>query len=609
LEEYLCRGRASLPILCLIVYIKFCRRSGILLRIPAKGPIVTLSFKLIVLSLLALLAITTLNASPNFLRTSRIAPTHVSAQGASQNKVKNLTGTWQTDDGDTIKIAQQGNGSFSSSFLNDTSCTGPAHPTNRTFFIMGTIQNGTSMTGKMQNCTMGGDNSTLVKYCGLPDLWVTTFNATAGTNNITGQYLGQYWSWNTTDANGNPTHCFLEYNYSANFTITKIIPPPPCLNGTVPYLSQANPNWGSKPLGTSEAPPVTIQQKGCALLSSAMMLSYVSGKIVNPQDLNNWLGNNSGYEEVNRFNPISGFLQPAYYILNWEKIAEYARTVLNVPLYFNQTVSKRNDTLLDQSLSLNVPVIMGQPGHFVVATCKNVTASGLNFTYTINDPGYSNRINLNNSAYKNKYQSLRLYSIVKPKSLGSMTGTAHSPVELTITDSQGRITGPNSTQIPHSAYSLDYLVDDSSANAQLDPGIPTVDLVMPDNGTYRLDVLGTGFGNYTIDFVFFDNAGNSYTEQLKGTAAPSSLDEYQINFTDATGSHVQIVKTSSTTSLTTNNSSSNSSISSSTQSGVSSPTILAAVIVATIAVVAVVATIALRKRKSLATTPGAGEKS
>jgi hypothetical protein len=577
------------------------------LRILAKGPVATLSFKLVVLSLLALLVITTLNTSPTFLSSLRIHTIPVSAQGPSQNKAKNLTGTWQTDDGDTIKIAQQGNGSFTSSFLNDTSCTGPAHPTNRTFFIMGTIQNGSSMTGKIQNCTGGGDNSTLVKYCGLPDLWVTTFNATAGTNNITGQYEGQFWSWNTTDANGNPTNCFLKNNYSANFTVTKLIPPPPCLNGSVPYLSQANPNWGSKPLGTSEDPPVTIQQKGCALLSSAMMLSYISGKIVNPQDLNNWLGNNSGYAEVNRFNPISGFLQPAYYILNWEKVAEYARTVLNVPLYYNQTVSGRNDTLLDQSLSLNVPVIMGQPGHFVVATCKNVTANGLNFTYSINDPGYSSRINLNNSAYKNKYQSLRLYSIVKPKSLGSMTGTAHSPVELTITDPLGRMTGPNNTQIPNTAYSLDYLVDDSSVNARLDPVVPTLDLVMPANGTYKFDVLGTGFGNYTIDFVFFDNAGNSYTEQLKGMATPSSLDEYQINYTDATGSHVQIVKTSSTTPatlLTTTNSASNSSINSSSQTGATSPTFLVALVIATIAVVAVVATIAVRKRKRSTDRPG-----
>jgi len=331
-----------------------------------------------------------------------------------------------------------------------------------------------------------------------------------------------------------------------------------------------------------------------------MMLSYLSGKIVNPQDLNNWLGNNSGYDWTTRFNPVSKFLEPAKYLLNWEKIAEYGRKVLNIPLYYNQSVSVRNDALLNQSLSLDVPVIMGEPGHWVVATCKNATVNGygLSFTYNINDPGYSNRINLNNSVYKNTYQSLRLYSIVKPKSLGSMTGTAHSPVEMTITDPLGRMTGPNTTQIPSSDYSLDYLVDDSSSNAPTDPVVPTLDLVMPINGTYKFDVIGTGYGNYTIDFLFYDNVGNSYTEQLNGTATPSSLDEYQINYSDATGSHVQITKNLTTTILTSHDSSEiTSNASSSSQLGGASPSYLVAIVVVVVVAVAVLATILIRRKR------------
>ncbi len=578
-----------------------------------------LKFKLVVLLLLGILFFTTLTVNQvtvgNFHDNSlQKGPRYVFAQdtnssGSDDNSSSsnnssstpsnissavNITGIWMDNQGNTIKITQNSSSSFSSTFVNDTTCTGPLHPDNRTYFIIGSFQNSTSLSGSMQRCTGGGTNSTLVEYCGLDDLWETPFNAVASPNSITGQYENQYWNWST-DSEGNPTNCVEQYTFLTNFTLTRVnaTTQMPCVNASrFQYLSQADPSWGSKRLGTSN-PTVTIQQKGCALTSSAMLLSYLSNSTVNPQDLNNWLGNNSGYATVTS---ATGVNQGQYNLI-WEKVAEYARNVLNLPVYFNGSVPIRNDTTLNKYLNSSVPVILGEPGHWIVATCQNVnvTGYGFNYTYNIADPGHVSRVNLNNTSYQNTYKSLRLFSTVKPPSLGSMTATAHSPVYMTIVDPLGRITGPNITQIPYSDFSLDYLVDDSSLNTPPDHPTPTLDLVMPMNGTYTFDVVGTGYGNYAIEFVFFDNVGNSYTEQLAGTAAPNSLDVYQINYTDATGSHVQITKTfSNTTAESLTNSSSNTS---STQVTGMSPHYLAAAVVVVVAAIAVLAVVMIRRKK------------
>jgi len=587
---------------------------GAYLSTPIAKPrmIRKLGIKLIALSLLGILVFTTLTVNQATVRNSRnnpfqTSPRYVFAQdsnttsssnsSSSSNNVSsavNITGIWTDGQGNTIKITQNSSGSFSSTFVNDTTCTGPLHPENRTYFIIGGFQNSTALSGSMQRCTGGGVNSTLVEYCGLEDLWETPFNAVATPNSITGQYENQYWNWST-DSEGNPTNCMEQYTFLTNFTLTRVNSTPiPCINQSrFVYLSQGAPApWAHDRLGTS-TPTVTISQKGCALTSLAMMLSYLSNKVVNPQDLNNWLGNNSGYDNVT----INGVDHGQYNIV-WEKVAQYARNVLNLKLYFNQSVSIRNDTLLNQYLSSNFPVVIGLGGHWVVATCRNVNVSGYgyNYTYNIADPGFSARTNLNNTAYQNTYKQMRLYSTVKPPSLGSMTASAHSPVYMTITDPQGRVTGPNITEIPYSDYSLDYLVDTSSLNTPPDTPTPTLDLVMPMNGTYTFDVVGTGYGNYTIEFVFFDNVGNSYTEQLAGTAAPNSLDVYQINYTDATGSHVQITKILTTTTGSQTNSSS--SPSSYVQTTGSLFDYLVATVIVVVAAIVFIATIIRRKKKT-----------
>ena len=65
-----------------------------------------------------------------------------------------------------------------------------------------------------------------------------------------------------------------------------------CIN--VPIFKQCDSQWGSNQLGTCSIE--TICSHGCAVTSVAMILKYY-GVDTDPEDLNTWLKNNSGYGE------------------------------------------------------------------------------------------------------------------------------------------------------------------------------------------------------------------------------------------------------------------------------------------------------------------------
>jgi hypothetical protein len=170
------------------------------------------------------------------------------------------------------------------------------------------------------------------------------------------------------------------------------------------------------------------------------------------------------------------------------------------------------------------------PGHFVVATCKTAGS------YNIADPGDGSNTGLDSPSYHNSYEGLRLFSTTPTGSDASLTITAHSPVELRLTDPSGKVTGIASgtsitiNQIPQSAYYMDYIADYNDTDAT--PKVPTLQVMVPQNGTYKVEVIGTGTGDYSLDFLIYDKSGNSYTQQVNGTTTPSKIDVYQLNYSD-----------------------------------------------------------------------------
>src|SRR5215472_16638086 len=130
----------------------------------------------------------------------------------------------------------------------------------------------------------------------------------------------------------------------------------------VPRFAQADPRWGSEPLGST---PSSMAEEGCAVSSSAMVLAFY-GQDVDPGRLNAFLTMNGG------FTP-EGWLY-------WEKAADYLPGIVrhayeDLPSYL----------LIDSNLLRSNPVIVrihfpSGITHFVVIVGK------IGFDYLIQDP-------------------------------------------------------------------------------------------------------------------------------------------------------------------------------------------------------------------------------
>jgi hypothetical protein len=131
----------------------------------------------------------------------------------------------------------------------------------------------------------------------------------------------------------------------------------------VPRFGQADPRWGSEPLGSTSS---SMAEEGCAVSSAAMVLAFY-GQDIDPQRLNAFLTTHDGYTP-------QGWLY-------WEKAAEFdpgrAKHVYeDLPSYF----------LIDSNLLRGNPVIVrvrlsNGITHFVVIVGKR------GFNYLIQDPG------------------------------------------------------------------------------------------------------------------------------------------------------------------------------------------------------------------------------
>ncbi len=111
-----------------------------------------------------------------------------------------------------------------------------------------------------------------------------------------------------------------------------------------------------------------------------------------------------------------------------------------------------------------------------------------------------------------------------PQALGVYT---NGPVELILTDPQGRRTGfdPISNtsfqDIPASAYSTIIFRDEQNFSPD-DPPFKALDMANQMAGQYTLDVIGTGSGDFTVEVIASDAAGNWIIQTYSGTTAPGA---------------------------------------------------------------------------------------
>jgi hypothetical protein len=123
---------------------------------------------------------------------------------------------------------------------------------------------------------------------------------------------------------------------------------------------------------------------------------------------------------------------------------------------------------------------------------------------------------------------------------------AHSPVQFIVTDPSGRQTGYVASSgnllqnIPGASYVIGNGINDPEGIEPPLPNIPDFENDTPVDGTYIVQVVGTGTGPYTLDFFSSTDTGTSTTTTLSGTAAQGSLDTYRVTIGGTAGGTIQL---------------------------------------------------------------------
>ena len=140
-------------------------------------------------------------------------------------------------------------------------------------------------------------------------------------------------------------------------------------NNGVPLWRQGDPRWGGRTLGHS----ATIASAGCAMTSTAMAISKISGKTIDPATLDHYLDTHGGYSGDG---------------LIWDVAARAAG--------LDAAKASWSLSTIDAQLSKGHPVVIGvdyKPGsnggangtdHWICVTGKGHDANGT--YYTCNDP-------------------------------------------------------------------------------------------------------------------------------------------------------------------------------------------------------------------------------
>jgi hypothetical protein len=255
-----------------------------------------------------------------------------------------------------------------------------------------------------------------------------------------------------------------------------------------------------------------------------MIINYYAQQSGLPQRtdpglLNSWLRTNSGYS--------------AEHGVIYGKVSEYAWKQGGIKLTLTGIGSPDNQRL-DAHLCSGHPAMLrvttSYGSHFVVAVGKTVM-NGTN-TYLLHDPIWGQTTLL--ERYGGIYQAAYYYqggnSLVNRSMLEV---SAHSPVQLLVTDPLGRKTGydPRSGEIWKEIPNADYLtenINEPDGKRLADSKLLLIPQPIP--GSYLVQIIGYSAGPYTVDVIQTDVLGNTKTESFAGSTQTGSVDNGEVNF-------------------------------------------------------------------------------
>lgn len=307
------------------------------------------------------------------------------------------------------------------------------------------------------------------------------------------------------------------------------------------FLQRDEP-WGSKPYGSYRDGDTvnTVGLWGCYMTAAAMIVRYHADQqgvqaVIDPRDLNDWLRTKKRYDG-NFFNPLA--------------LPDYARShgvVLSNHPVLTGGRTAANDRLLDDYLRSGNPVILKVDSvlspsgiHFVVAIGR-VSQNGVD-TYTILDPYYGETTLA--ALYQNTYRAIVPFA-GSTADARAISFSGHSPIELLVTDPLGRRsgldprTGTRYDEIPLALY-------EAVAIAPAGDGVPThafknLTIYEPVDGPYRVEVIGTGAGPFTLVTLSSDWRGETTLRTQAGAATDGSVARIPMAYNAVGGLYPNVV--------------------------------------------------------------------
>jgi hypothetical protein len=361
------------------------------------------------------------------------------------------------------------------------------------------------------------------------------------------------------------------------------------------------------PLNYQKCPTLN---SGCALTSSATMLTslFYPTLVDSPARLDFALANalfSPDYAKgpisckffATEVCPASGsFPDWCEFTPAWGSIPQFAphlqlidsedRRAITAPSGSNPNLSATDAYLQNHVCEEGDRVILqlSEPGtqrqHFVFVTGQTSDSNGANVDWTLLDPGWKqdssggtcpgtsnlctlqghldgfNVVNSRRIVVFRQFtgvSGVRTYhEYVSPPNPTTLSITADSPVELLLTDAQGRELGnllpgvSDVIDIPLASYFRDFPFaddddDDGTGVVNGEPtGIKTAYVPIPISGTYRLQVTGTGVGEFSLTLRAVAEDGSSQVTALSGITNLGGVANYEVHYSPTSGSVPEI---------------------------------------------------------------------
>lgn len=325
-------------------------------------------------------------------------------------------------------------------------------------------------------------------------------NVCCGSAAIIGDYLYQIGGYSVDDG-------YLSDVFSSKLHTEKTL--------AVPLFKQTDPIWKNElyDSATLWSPTDTkFGSWGCAVTAAAMVFQYNNitrlpdNVELNPGSLNLWLKSQP-----------DGYIAQGY--VNWlalSRLSRLAKESGHNPMFSEDAleyslISGENKTALTNNLSNNLPAILEEPGHFIVA--KGTSES----TFAINDPYYSR--NLLTDGYNDTFLSQGIFT-PSHTDLSYLMITGNKNLSMTV--HHASVSATSFLQQQHD--------NDTNTSKKSGESFNMLYFQKPAEGTYILNVGSSTTGLYSVQIYSYDIDGDVKILPVNGIIAPNTPEEMVITY-------------------------------------------------------------------------------